>query len=104
VISDCKTEVLRIRSSRCTTSAFTPLCEPEALTKAVRLVTALVICCRNVVLFFFNVVIAAASIVGGVDGPNVEEESRICVDRPGIRTKSFNDLTAGLGLGKSNQQ
>jgi hypothetical protein len=49
-------------------------------------------------------VIAAASIVGGVDGPNVEEESRICVDRPGIRTKSFNDLTAGLGLGKSNQQ
>jgi hypothetical protein len=74
------------------------------LTKAVRLVTALVICCRNVVLFFFNVVIAAASIVGGVDGPNVEEESRICVDRPGIRTKSFNDLTAGLGLGKSNQQ
>jgi hypothetical protein len=66
-----------MRSLRCTISAFAFLREPDALTIAVKLVVALVTCCRSVVLFFFNAMKAASSIVEDVDGRGlVEEESQ----------------------------
>jgi hypothetical protein len=62
LISVCNIDVLRIKSSRCTISAFAVLREPDELIRAVRLVIALVTCFRSVVLFLFIVSKTAASI------------------------------------------